>query len=178
MRQPLQITFRDIEHSEAVAERIRQKIEKLDKFYPNLMSCHVVVEFYQQHHRKGNLHNVAIHAYMPGNHSINVNQQPQENLYQAIQVAVDGLWEQLEDYESRRLGMVKDHGEKYQGEIVRLVEDEEYGFIADAQGDEYYFNLGNLHDVKFYKLRIGDKVRFIPAVGNEGPQARRVTLRH
>ncbi len=175
MQQPLQITFRDVEHSEAVAERIRRKILKLDKFYPNLVSCHVVIEMIQHHHHKGNLHNVAIHAFVPG-HDINVSKQPNENLYLAIQEAVDGLWEQLDTYRSLDMGDVKDHGEKISGEIVRLISDEEYGFIVDAEDNEYYFNLTHLVNAKFFQLHIGEKVRFLSAIGKEGMQARRVSL--
>jgi ribosomal subunit interface protein len=175
MQQSLQITFKDIPHSAAVAERILFKINKLDKFYPDLISCHVVVEMVQKHHHTGNLHNVAIHAYVPGC-DINISQQPNKNLYLAIQNAVDSLREQLESRRSQVLRDVKTHAEKLHGEIIRLFSNDDYGFIADLEENEYYFNLSHLVDTKFFQLHIGDKVKFIPAVGNEGLQARRISI--
>lgn len=175
MQQPLQITFRDIEHSAAVEARIREKIAKLDTFYNHITGCKVVVEQVQKHQHQGKLHNVAIYLTVPGK-ELTASHHPNENLYLAIQAATDSLREQLDAYRRRLHGDTKDHGERLSGEIVRLMEDECYGFIADAEKNEYYFNLTHLVDVKFYELYIGEKVRFLPAVGHEGLQARRISV--
>lgn len=39
MEVTLQITTRDMPHSEALENYIREKIEKLKRFYPHIMSC-------------------------------------------------------------------------------------------------------------------------------------------
>ena len=44
MKQPLQITFRDIPHSDALEAEIRDKAGKLDQFYDRIMACRVIVE--------------------------------------------------------------------------------------------------------------------------------------
>jgi ribosome-associated translation inhibitor RaiA len=44
MKQPLQITFRDIPRSDALETHIREKADKLDEFYEHIMGCHVVLE--------------------------------------------------------------------------------------------------------------------------------------
>ncbi|MES2370216.1 MAG: HPF/RaiA family ribosome-associated protein [Pseudomonadota bacterium] len=44
MKTPLQITFRDIEHSDALEAHIREKAEKLETVFEPIMSCRVVVE--------------------------------------------------------------------------------------------------------------------------------------
>ena len=175
MQQPLQITFRDIAHSDAVEARIRQKIEKLDHFYNRITSCKIVVGQVQKHQHQGKLHNISICLTVPGK-ELTVTHHPNENLYLAIQSAMDTLRQQLDSYRQRLYGDTKDHGEKLSGEIIRLMEDAGYGFIADAEKNEYYFNLTHLVDIKFYQLKVGDKVRFLPAIGNEGMQARRVSV--
>jgi ribosomal subunit interface protein len=175
MQQPLQITFRDIDHSAAVEARIREKIDKLDTFYNHITSCKVVVGMVQKHQQQGKLHNISIFVSVPGK-EFAVSHQPNENLYLAIQGAMDSLREQLDTYHRRLYGDTKDHGERLPGEIVRLMEDDCYGFIADEEKNEYYFNLTHLIGVKFNQLHVGDKVRFMPAVGNEGLQARRVSV--
>jgi ribosome-associated translation inhibitor RaiA len=49
MQSPLQITTRDIPHSEALESHIRQKVAKLETFYPHIMGCRVVVEVPHKH---------------------------------------------------------------------------------------------------------------------------------
>lgn len=175
MQQPLQITFRDIPRSEAVEARIREKMAKLDTVYNRITACRIVVGQVQKHQHQGKLHNISIYMSVPGK-ELTISHHPNENLYIAIQGAMDSLREQLDAYHRRLYGDTKDHGERFSGEVVRLMNDEGYGFIADDEKNEYYFNLTHLIDVKFYQLRLGDKVRFLPAVGNEGLQARRISV--
>jgi ribosomal subunit interface protein len=175
MQQPLQITFRDVDHSEAVEARIREKIAKLDTFYNHITSCRVVVEQVQKHQHQGKLHNISIYASVPGK-DLAVSNHPNENLYLAIQTAMDSLREQLDNYHQRLYGDTKDHGVRLTGEIVRLVADGFYGFIADDEKNEYYFNLTHLVDKKFYQLRVGEKVHFLPGMGYEGFETRRVSV--
>ncbi len=175
MQMPLQITFRDLDRSAAVEARIRSKVDKLDTVYNKIISCHVVVEQVQKHNHKGRLNNITIRVTVPGK-EFAVTHQPNENLYLAIQGAIDSLRDQLEEYRSKLYRDVKDHGERLHGVIEKLMPDEGYGFIADAENNEYYFNLTHLVDVKFHQLQIGDKVRFLPAEGNEGLQARRISV--
>lgn len=175
MQQPLQITFKDIDHSTAVEARIREKIAKLDTFYNHITACKVVVEQVQKHQHQGKLHNISIYMSLPGK-ELTVSHHPNENLYLAIQGAMDTIREQLDSYRQRLYGDTKNHGERLSGVIVRLMEDEGYGFIADQEKNEYYFNLTHLIDIKFYQLHVGDNIRFLPAVGNEGLQARRISV--
>lgn len=174
MQEPLQITFKDIDHSEAVEARIREKIAKLDDLFDRIISCKVVVEQAQKRQHQGKLHTVSIVMTVPGKELTVSHAHANENLYLAIQTAMDSLREQLESYHQRISGDVKDHGERLWGKIDRLMENAGYGFLVDSEDNEYYFNLTHLIDTKFYQLHVGDEVRFLPAVGNEGWQARRV----
>ncbi len=61
MQIPLEITLRDIPHSEAVETRIREKIEKLDRFHERVMSCRVTVESPQHNKHQGKLYSVMKH---------------------------------------------------------------------------------------------------------------------
>ena len=61
---------------------------------------------------------------------------------------------------------------------VRLGNDgaQGFGFIRTDEGDEYYFSRDNVASTPFEHLQTGTTVRFIPEVGGEGLQAKRVTL--
>lgn len=175
MQQPLQITFRDIAHSDAVEQRIRQKMEKLDRFFFNIISCKVAVGLIQKNQQQGKLYSISIYVSVPGA-EFSATHHPNENLYLALQGAIHSMHDQLEEYRSRLYGGTKDHGEKLSGEVVRLMEDKDYGFISDNEKNEYYFNLGHLVNKHFDQLRLGDKVHFLPAMGHDGLQARRVSV--
>lgn len=43
MQTPLQIAFRGLDRSDAVEERIREKIAKLDQMYDRIIGCRVVI---------------------------------------------------------------------------------------------------------------------------------------
>ncbi|MFQ5944601.1 MAG: HPF/RaiA family ribosome-associated protein, partial [Anaerolineales bacterium] len=66
MELPVQITFRNLDHSEEVESFIREKAARLDSFYDRIMSCRVMVELPHQRHRSSNLHHVRIELTVPG----------------------------------------------------------------------------------------------------------------
>ena len=50
---PVQITFRNMTPSEAVAARVQAEAEKLDRSFKRITSCRVVVEAMHRHHKWG-----------------------------------------------------------------------------------------------------------------------------
>jgi ribosomal subunit interface protein len=108
MQIPLQITIRDIEHSEALEARIRSKAAKLDEFFSHIISCRVVVELPHKHHHQGKQFNVRIDIGVPGS-EILVNRDHAEDVYVALRDAFDAAKRQLEDYARKVRGDVKTH---------------------------------------------------------------------
>lgn len=175
MQVPLQITMRNIDHSVAVEQRIRDKASKLDQFSDHIISCEVVVEQSQAFRKSGVLYNVRLHVSLPRKDLV-VNHNEQENLYLAIREAFDNMVRQVEEADQIMDGDVKFHPPVVQGEIIRLF-DEGFGFIRDGVGDEYYFNKDNLVNHTFQHLQVGMPVHFIESVGDEGLRACRVSVR-
>jgi ribosome-associated translation inhibitor RaiA len=66
MQLPLQISFRQMDHSPALEATIREKAARLDTFANRIMSCRVVVELAGKHHVHGNQYNVRIDITLPG----------------------------------------------------------------------------------------------------------------
>ena len=62
---PLQITFRDIPASEAIETKIRQQVEKLNRFYQRLIRCQVIIEVPHRHQRQGKIYHVRIDLTVP-----------------------------------------------------------------------------------------------------------------
>src|SRR3990167_1325302 len=174
MQAPLQLTIRDIEHSNAIEQQLRKKAQKLNQYSDHIISCHTVVERTQSHQHTGKLYNVRINLTVPGK-ELFVNRNEQEDLYIAIRDAFDDMTRKLEEAMRKMNGEVKAHPDRIHGQVVRIFSD--YGFIEDGNGEEYYFNEFNVVHPRFEKLAVGDQVLFIVAMGGDGPQAHRVSVK-
>ena len=175
MKTPLQITFRDIEQSDALEAHIREKADKLETFFEPIMSCRVVVEMPHQHKQQGKFFNVRIDIGVPGKEIV-VNRDKHEDVYVALRDGFDAAKRQLDDYSRRLRGDTKTHPQEHTGLVARLIPEEGYGFIRRADGDELYFNSDNLVNIHFDQLQEGVEVKFIEEMAAEGPQAKRVSV--
>ncbi|WP_296751833.1 ribosome-associated translation inhibitor RaiA [Thiobacillus sp.] len=97
MKTPLQITFRDIPHSDALDTHIRDKVHKLEQVFADIVSCRVVVEQPARHQQQGKLFNVRIDLGVPGSEIV-VDRQQNEDVYAALRDAFDAAKRQLDDY--------------------------------------------------------------------------------
>lgn len=178
MKTPLQITFRDIEPSEALDAHIHDKAEKLETFFQPIMSCRVVLEVPHQHKHQGKVFKVRIDIGVPGSEIV-VNRDAHEDVYVALRDAFDAARRQLDDYSRRLRRETKTHDREFIGEVVRLYPDEGYGFLRRPDGEERYFSADNLVNVRLEQLGEGDAVKFIEDMSAaEGPQAKRVSVGH
>ena len=128
---PLQITFRNIEPSEAVEKWIREEAAKLEEFYNHIMACRVVVELPNRRRRWGSLYHVRIDLTVPGGELVVKRQPslhrtiqqtgeptatkhrevqvPHRELRQAVNDAFKEMGRRLQDYARRQRGDVKIH---------------------------------------------------------------------
>ena len=110
MQQAIQITFRNLDHSDAIESAVREKANKLEEFFDHIISCHAVIESPHKHHQKGRHYQVKLSLSVPGK-DIVVRRAPDkhdahEDPYVAIRDAFDAAKRQLRDYVAR----MKDHG--------------------------------------------------------------------
>ena len=129
MQVPLQISFSNMDASDAVRARVEELAAKLDRFHDRIMSCRVVVRAPNRRQHKGRLFHVSIDLKVPG-HEIVINRDPpqhhsHEDVYVAIRDAFDALVRQIEDATRERRGDIKTHGEEPSGQVVRLFPKEE-----------------------------------------------------
>ena len=57
------------------------------------------------------------------------------------------------------------------GTIKRLVSDKGFGFVAAADGTEYFFHNSSVQGTRFDQLREGQAVTFEKGQGPKGPRA-------
>ena len=172
---PLQITFRNLDRSQAVEASVREHAEKLDKYYDRIMSCRVVIEEQHKHHRHGNHYHVSVDVTVPKAELV-ASREPDEHhaytdVYVAIRDAFDTMRRQLEDYARRHDQRLKVHAPPPHGRIVELNPAEDYGRIETLDGRLVYFHRNSVLDADFDGLSIGAEVRFDEEAGERGPQA-------
>ena len=175
MKIPLQITFRNMEPSDAVEARIRDKAANLEQFAKDIMSCRVIVEAPHKHHNKGNIYAVKIDITLPGDEIIADRNPKQdhahEDVYVAIRDAFNAVRRQLEDYVRLRRNKVKTHKTLPHGHIKEIFRGEDYGVIDTQDSREIYFHRHSVINADFNQLEVGDSVHFSEEMGEQGPQA-------
>lgn len=176
MKIPLQITARNFELTETIENAIREKAQKLDLFYDQIMRCKVLVEAPHRHHHKGVLFNTRIDITIPGA-EIAIKREPHEDLYVSIGDAFRAARRQIENYTRRQRGDVKHHEETSRALVSALFQEKGYGFLTTPDGREFYFHKNSVLGDKFKDLKIGMKVRFVEELGEKGPQASTVKVK-
>lgn len=181
MQKPLQITFRNLPHSDAVESRIRKQVAKLEALYDRIHSCRVVVNAPHHHQYKGNHYQVTIDLAVP-NEKIVVNREPKaqqshENCYVAVRDAFVAARRQLKSYVERQRNRIKTHEVPPHGRVVELYPEDGFGFIAPPNGgDAVYFHMNSVVNGDIAHLNVGDEVRFSAVSGQKGPQASTVQV--
>jgi len=175
MQIPLQITFHNMQRSDAVEAKIRGRAEKLERFCDSITGCRVAVEAPHHHHAAGSHFLVRVEVTVPGEKLV-VHREPDAHhaytdVYVAIRDAFDTMRRQLQDYERRRRGQVKAHEAPHHGRVIELHPEESYGRIETPDGHLVYFHRDSVVDADFDALEPGAEVRFDEEMGEHGPQA-------
>ncbi|MEW5972731.1 MAG: HPF/RaiA family ribosome-associated protein [Pseudomonadota bacterium] len=173
MQLPLQITFRDIPPSEAIEAAIREKAQKLERYFDRITSCRVIVEAPHKHHHKGKLYEVSINITIPGHEIVvsrdNHDKHEHEDIYVSIRDAFVAAQRQLDAYVGKMRGEVKTHEMPAHGRVIEITPD--HGTILTPDGREIYFHPNSLLNEEFEDLEKGAEVRFAEEEGEKGPKA-------
>ncbi len=174
---PIEIKFRNVDASPAVEAKVREGAEKLGHFDPRIQWCNVAVEGVDKHRHKGRLYQVSVNLGVPGK-TIQVNRAKPNNpahsdIYVAVRDAFKAAARQVEDHVRIRRADVKTHEIPLHGQVVRLLAEQDYGFIETSSGEEIYFHRNSVINNDFDALEVGSEVRLEVAYGEseKGPQA-------
>jgi ribosomal subunit interface protein len=173
MQSPVQVTFRDIQPSDAVSAHVEKRAAKLDTFFDRITHCHVVVEAPNRTHKHGPRYHVRIDLRVPGKELVvsKIPEERMEELHAAVDDAFTDAERLLEDYARQLKPDTKTHLKPAHGYVAKIFADRGYGFIQTEDGREVYFHRNSVLAVSFDKLHVGAKVRFAEEDGEKGPQA-------
>jgi ribosome-associated translation inhibitor RaiA len=109
MQIPTQIAFHGIDKSDAVEEKIRERVDKLENYSDRITSCRVVVESHHKSHSNLNSNaapfHVTIHLAVPGEDLV-VRRDPKEmkaheDILIALRDSFDTMECRLKDYNQK-----------------------------------------------------------------------------
>lgn len=182
MQIPVQVSFKDVEPSDFIKSAIDEHVARLDRFFPRIVGCRVVVEAKNRHGHKGTLYNLGIDITVPGREIVIGRSGPKDHAHEDIHVAMRDAFNAaaraLEDHARQVRGDVKPHDLPLKGKVVALFQEDGYGFIATPDGDEVMFRRESLGNRDFSALKVGDEVNLTrPAEGGAIPVQAKSTSR-
>jgi cold shock CspA family protein/ribosome-associated translation inhibitor RaiA len=195
---PVQVSFRNLPHSDTIEAMVREEAAHLDTYYNHIMVCRVMIEVPHRHREEGEQHHVRIYLTVPGGEivvkrepSLHSRQQDVQeerltkkgeiershrHLQVAIREAFDTVRRRLQDYARRQRLDVKTPEAKQRGRVCRLYPEEGYGYIETQDGSELYFNRNSVLRGGFEHIKVDSIVSFAEEQGERGPQASTVAL--
>lgn len=181
MKQPLELTFHDVDRTAWVEDYIRRRVQRLERLADDIIWCRVAVEQPARSRTTGNLYRVSIELSLPPNKDlVAAKERPIEDPHMQLRPLIKGAFEAMErrikkTVERRRYD-VKTRTEAPRGIVARVFPEAGYGFIRSEDGRELYFHRrAVLHD-DFDRLAVGTEVRYVDEPGEEGPQASSVQI--
>jgi len=196
MTVPIQITFRNIEHSERIEAKVRQEAANLEKFYSPIMSCRVMIEAPEHRRRYGELHHVRIDLGVPGGELVVKSEPslhgsipeeerktakhlevdiPHKHIEVAVRDAFRSARRQLQDYARRQRGDTKTH-DAHQARVVEMHPERECGLLETGDLRHIYFHKNSVLGGSFGRMKVGSTVVFAEEQGDYGPQASTVRM--
>lgn len=117
MQRPLQIVFHQLDPWPGAEAVLRERAHRMERFYPSIMSCRVVVEETQKHHQLGRPVAVRVEVRVPG-HELSVNRQHDTDFKVAAREAFEAMTRQLEDLGRRQREQGWEHGDSRSGAVL------------------------------------------------------------
>jgi cold shock CspA family protein len=185
MQVPLEIAFDNVEPSDWIETDIRERAAKLDSFYGRITACRVRVITPHKQHRTGNVPTVHIELSVPGKDLVVSHAphrpedryaEPAPTLRTVIRDAFKAAERQLKDFKQQIGGEVKPHDVQFHGQVSQLYPNEDHGFLLTNTGTQLYFHRNSVLNNDFDKLKKGDLVHYVEAVGDTGPTASKVRI--
>jgi cold shock CspA family protein/ribosome-associated translation inhibitor RaiA len=185
MKVGLEISYRDVEKSEAIETLIHEKVAKLDKLCDYISSCHIAVEKIHDRPSHGSPYRVRIDMTVPPGHELVADVNPSErNQYVRLDTVIRDAFStaerQLKELISRQRESEKaqtnDSAQDTMALVTKLFPDQEYGFLKTLDGQDIYFHRNSVLHGDFDRLEIGTGVRFVAQEGEEGLRASTVQI--
>lgn len=183
MHVPIEIDYRNVNKTEALETRIRDRIAKMDKLSDKLSSCHLSVEKLHEHQDSGRRFRVRLVMHHPPGQELVVDRNSSggdvhQEVHQVVDEVFDSAERKLKKLVDKLHGDVKSHPHQEPTAVIMEIHREAgEGRLRSVEGQELYFNRTTSPD-DFDHLDEGDGVSYIEAHTEEGPYANSVRLEY
>ncbi|TAF07177.1 MAG: HPF/RaiA family ribosome-associated protein [Nostocales cyanobacterium] len=185
MKIPPEITYRNLDKSEAIDNLVDEKIAKLEHICHYINSCHIVIEKIHDRPRSGSPYRVRIDLTVPPGHELVAQRNPGEGIqYQPLDAVIRETFEAMRQQLAKltQLQRASEQANRYEEAqettafVTKLFREDGYGFLRTLDGREVYFHQNSVLNNSFERLEIGTGVHFSLEEGEEGPQASTVRI--
>lgn len=172
---PLEIAYHNVDKSDALEDRIRERVARMHRRFGHINSCRIVVEVPHRSQVNALEYHIRAEVRVPDNEIV-VSRDPGDrgahfDPYIAVRDVFDAVERQLEEHSQKVRSDVKHHPLPPQGRVLRLFHD--HGFVATNDGREIYFHRNAVVDEGFDALEVDSPVELTLVHGESpmGPQA-------
>ena len=103
---PTEITFRDIDASDALRDRVLERAQRLERFADDIQSLHVTIEYDGEHHNRGRTLKIHAHLVMRGKlidvRGSSKTKSRKEDPHAMVADTFDALRRKVEDHVRKR----------------------------------------------------------------------------
>lgn len=189
MQVPVEISFHNIQKSQAAEDVILDHVADLEQIYDRITSCHVRVD-----RPADNAHHsippvVRIELEIPGRRNLVVAHEPEhlQRKFQApdLRVAINEAFRiaerRLTDLKEQREDVSRipaENGEeRFLAQVAEIHPLDDYGFLLNKEGGILYFHRNSILSGDFDYLVRGAEVYYVEEDGDTGPMAKKVWVK-
>lgn len=189
MQVPLEISYHNIQKSQAAEEIIRAHVADLEEIYNRITACHVRVDRRADNANHSIPPVVRIELQIPGHKNVVVAHEPDHlqrkfqtpDLSNAINEAFRIAERRLMDLKETRKsnGSVQAEGgeERFAGQVAEIYPLRDYGYLLNKDGALLYFHRNSILSGDFDYFSRGTDVHYVEEDGDTGPLAKKVWLK-
>ena len=134
MPMSLQIVFHQLDRWPGAEAVLRERAQRLERLFPDLMSCRIVAEETQKHHLLGRPVAVRLEVHVPGQ-ALSVNRQHDTDFKVAAREAFEAMTRRLDDLARRRREQGWEHGASRTGQVLLASREREAEAPTPPEGD-------------------------------------------
>lgn len=182
MREPLEISFNEVEKTPQLETLIREKAKRLDTFCDNLIRCRVDVSQPHAHQDSGSGYRVRIEVRAPPNGQLVAHEHSsQGSLRDTVATVVRRAFEAVERQLKEHTGRLREGRREYTQEdqpgiVIVIDKEKRFGIIKTVAGRDVYFADKAVLHSDFDRIEVGTAVRYEDQPDDDGPRASTVEI--
>lgn len=185
MKVSLEITYRNVEKSDAIENLIQEKVAKLERLCDYIGSCQIAIEKIHDSPRTGSPYRVRIDMTVPPGHELIADSNPSEPnqhvkleavVRDAFSIAERQLKELVRRQRESDKAQTHDSAQDTMALVTKLFPEQDYGFLKTLDGQDIYFHRNSVLHGDFDRIEIGTGVRFVAQEDDQGLRASTVQI--